>query len=347
LKFRIGGFFKFKERNLLRGFLSWRERRKRDEFLRFYLRQPGEDNRSFLGKKLDLAGWLLLAWLAGFLLLAKLTGRPAAALALSLPLLAAEALLLRKLATRREQRRRTRRRLWLAGQKFMENILKMDPRKEFIPYVRDILAGLPGFQGVELTAGRKKKDTAGPGIDLTGSYRGVPVAVRCVRRAGDAGVTPEDVRAFAGVLDPGGYKNGLFITTGDFSPGVSAVVEEAARGGIKIKLIDRYRLMDLARQAGTGAFRTEDTSAGAAPGKRKVSLAALRDAAFGSRKKAKSYFLYGLLLYGGYLLLKGGSGLSLVYLFFAALNFTLGAGCLCFGKSPAETDPLEGLEPDK
>ena len=81
----------------------------------------------------------------------------------------------------------------------------------------------------------------------------------------------------------------------------------------------------------------------AGTGKRRAVLTALRDSAFGSRKRAKSYFLYGLLLFAGYLLLKSSTALSLVYLFFAVLNFGFGAYSLFFGRQPEEIDPLEGL----
>jgi hypothetical protein len=76
-------------------------------------------------------------------------------------------------------------------------------------------------------------------------------------------------------------------------------------------------------------------------------LSALQDSAFSSRKKAKGYFWYGLLLLGGYFLLKSTSALSLVYLFFAVLNLLLGAGSLYFGRSVEELDPLEGFNPEK
>lgn len=352
MKFKMRGLFTFRERNFRLSFLNWRERYKNGTLLRFYLHQPKEDTRSVFGKRLDILGGLFLAWLAGFLLLANLTGRPMVALALSMPLLAAEILVLKKLWELRERRRRLQRRLWLAGQKFMEGILKMDPQKDFKPYVRDILAALPGFQEMKLNK-EKKNGNAGikQGIDLEGVYRGVPVAVCCRRQEGEQRIVPDDIRAFAETLHLAGYKNGLFITTGDFGPGVLPVVKRAARRGIKLKLVNRYRLMELARQAGSDAFRSEGadpgTSSRTAGEKRAAALTAFRDSVFGSRKKAKSYFFYGLLLYGGYSLLRGTTGLSLVYLFFAALNFLLGAGSLYYGKTLEEMDPLEGLGPEK
>ena len=80
-----------------------------------------------------------------------------------------------------------------------------------------------------------------------------------------------------------------------------------------------------------------------ATGRRTAVLTALRDTAFGSRKRAKSYFLYGLLLFAGYLVLKSSTALSLIYLFFAVLNFGFSAYSLLFGSQLEEIDPLEGL----
>lgn len=350
--FKARSLFKFRGRNIRPGFAKWRERYRRGSFLRYYVQRPAEDTRSVLGKRLDILVGLLLAWLAGFFLLVNFTGRPLVALALSMLLMAGEALIFKKWWELREKRRRLRRQVWLAGQKFMEDILKLDPRKEFPPYVRDILAGLPGFQEIRLKE-EKKKGGAGDkqGVDLEGVYKGVPVAVRCKCQEGDKKVDPEDIRAFAGALRLGGYKNGLFVTSGEFGDGVLRVVEEAVRRGINIKPVDRYRLMDLARQAGSGAFRREDVTSPAIPGttgeRLENALIAFRDLAFGSRKKARSYFLYGLLLYGGHILLKDSSMLGLFYLFFAVLNFLMGAGSLLFGKTLEEIDPLEGLEPEK
>ncbi|BAF60847.1 hypothetical protein PTH_2666 [Pelotomaculum thermopropionicum SI] len=350
MKFRVR-IFNFKGRNLRLSFSKWRERREKGAFLRYYRRQPGEDARSALGRRLDVLVGLLLAWLAVFFLLASLTGRPRAALALSAVLLAAALPILKKLKEKREYRHQLQRRFWLAGQRFMEDILKMDQHREFKAYVRDILAGLPGFQEVRLAGDGKDGSAAGAGIDLEGIYRGVPVAVRCVRQEADGKIAPDDIRAFAGAMHLGGYRNGLFVTLGSFAPGAASVVKKAARRGLNIKLADRYRLIDLARQAGAGAFLSgeEPPAALAGPqnGRLPAAFSALRDAAFGSRKKARSYFWCGLLLFGGYVLLKDSAALSLVYLFGAVLNLLLGAGCLYFGKTLEEADPLEGLGTEK
>lgn len=48
-------------------------------------------------------------------------------------------------------------------------------------------------------------------------------------------------------------------------------------------------------------------------------------------EKAKSYFLFGLVLYGGYMLLGGAGFLGSIYLFFALLNIFMGVVCLYLG----------------
>jgi len=318
----------------------------------YKIKEPKKDTRSALGRRVDVLVGLFLIWLVSFMLLANLTGKLITALVSSIPLLAAEALVLQKFLNIRERRRQLQRRLWLAGQKLMEDISKMDPQKEFKNYVRDIIAGLPGFQGVKLKPA-KEKGTAGEerGIDIRGFYKGVPVAIQCRRPEGDKKITPSDIRAFAGAMQVKGYKNGLFITSGEFGLGTARVVAELSRKGINIKPVNRYGLMELARRANSGAFQNgEPNSGGSSPAARERLSAAvtiLRDSIFSSREKAKSYFLFGLLLYGGYLLLRNTTYLSMVYLFFATLNVLMGAACLYLGRGVEERDPLKGLGPDE
>lgn len=315
--------------------------------MRYFLK-PKEDSRTSFGKRVDVLVGGFLIWLASFLLLSILTNRPAASLALSLPLLVIEVLVLKRYRTLREKRRRLEQRLYLAGQRFLDEVSKMDPQKEFCPYLRDLLAELPGFEEVRLTG---EKDQRGghknQEIDLEGVYQGSRVAVRCVLQEGDKKVFPDVIRDFTRALQQGGYQHGLYITTGEFDTGVFSAVKEAARKGVQIKPVNKYRLMDLARRVGSGVFQEDGLAGGTkaltATGKRAAVLAALRDSAFGSRKRAKSYFLYGMLLLAGYLVLKSSTALSLVYLFFAVLNFGFGAYSLFFGRQLEEIDPLEGL----
>ncbi len=328
-------------------FSKWQERLRKGSPLRYFLK-PKEDSRTSLGKRIDVLVGSFLIWLASFLLLSILTNRPAASLAISLPLLVIEVLVWQRYRTLREKRRRLEQRLYHAGQKFLAEISKMDHQREFCPYLRDLLAELPGFEEVRLTGEKDRKGGQGSlGIDLEGVYQGSRVAVRCVLQEGDKKVFPDEIRDFTRALEQGGYQHGLYITTGDFENGVFSAVKEAERKGVQVKPVNKYRLMELARRAGTGVFQEDGLAGGAkalaGTGKRRAVLTALRDSAFGSRKRAKSYFLYGLLLFAGYLLLKSSTALSLVYLFFAVLNFGFGAYSLFFGRQPEEIDPLEGL----
>jgi len=335
-------------RNFRPSFARWRERRDKGAVLRYFFQKPKEDARSKIGKSVDYIGGLLLFWLAGFLLLLNLTGRPVYSLAISLLLLAAEAALLKNVLKKREKRRKIQQGFWLAGQRFMDDIHRLHPIREFKPYIRDMLNGLPGFQELTLRADIKKQHKWDEQIDMKGIYKGVPLGVKCSRPDGNIKVSPEEVRSFAGALHGEGLKNGLYITSGDFDAGVAQVTRESFRGGVKIMLVNRYGLVDLAKQAGCGVFREDLDLSGAssASKKRRQSIDVFLDSAFGTRKKAKSYFLYGLLLYGGYLILKDTTTFSLVYLLFTVINLLMGAGSLLFGKTLDQIDPLAGLGPE-
>ena len=321
-------------------FTKWQERLRKGSPLRYFLK-PKEDSRTSLGKRIDVLVGIFLIWLASFLLLSILTNRPAASLAISLPLLVIEVLVWQRYRALREKRRRLEQRLYHAGQKFLAEISKMDPQREFCPYLRDLLSALV-FADVRLSGWQGSQ-----GVDLEGVYQGSRVAVRCVLQEGDKKVLPDEIREFTRALQQGGYQHGLYITNGEFETGVISAVREAERKGVQVKPVNKYRLMELARLAGAGVFQEDGLAGGArslaVSGKRAAILTALRDSAFGSRKRAKSYFLYGLLLFAGYLLLKNSTALSLLYLFFALLNFGCGAYSLFFGRQLEEIDPLEGL----
>ncbi|MFX4261056.1 restriction endonuclease [Pelotomaculum propionicicum] len=348
-RFRGNKLLSIRGRNFRPSFARWRERRDKGAVLRYFFQKPKEDARTLIGKSVDYIGGLLLVWLAGFLLLLNLTGKPAASLAISLLLLAADAAVLKKVLRKRDKRRKIQQGFWLAGQRFMDDILRL-PIREFKPYIRDMLNSLPGFQEVTLRADGKKQYKWDGLIDMKGIYKGVPLGVKCSRPDGDRKISSEEVRSFAGALQGEGLKNGIYITSGDFDAGVIQVTRESFRGGAKIMLVNRYGLVDLARQAGWGVFREDVDLSGVSPAlkKRKQnSLDVFLESAFGNRKKAKSYFVYGLLLYGGYLILKDTTTFSLVYLLFTVINLLLGAGSLLFGKTLDQTDPLAGLGPEK
>jgi len=314
-------------------------------------KEPKEDTRSVLGRRVDQLCGLLLIWLASFLLLTSLAGRLITAFLLSVPILVLEAVLLRKILNIIERKRQQRRRFWLAGNKFFEDISKMDPRNEFKLFVRKIIAGLPGFQAVSLKTSKKKKSGSGElGIDLECVYQGIPVAILCTRPDKDKKITSSDIRSFIAAMELEGYKNGLFVTTGECDPGVARVMTEFYRKGVNIKMINRYGLMKLALRAGLAAFQEEETvpkmSSLTAGERRAAIINVLWDSVI-SYGKAKSYFLFGLMLYGGYILMRGKPILSLFYLSFALLNILMGTACLYLGRSNWETDPLKGLGPDK
>ncbi len=345
-RFTAGKFLATGGRHFRFSLARWKERRERVAVLRYFTQKPKEDGRTIIGKSLDYIGGLLLIWLAGFLVLLNLTGKPAASLAISLLLLTMQAVALKKFLEKRQKRKEIQRGLWLAGQRFMDEI-KLHPQQGFAAPVKDLLGNLPGFAQLNLRHGEDKKARWNEQIDIKGLFKGAPVGVRCLYQEGEQPVTPLAVSSFFNALDDAGLKNGLFITSGDFAAGVAQVTRQATRAGIKIMLVNRYGLIDLARRAGIGVFGEEDHGLGKTKSENHRRLDAFIDTVFGSRKKVRNYFWCGLLLYGGYLLLKDTTSFSLIYLVFAVINLLLGAGSLLFSRTLGQADPLTALEPRK
>ncbi|MEG3069602.1 MAG: restriction endonuclease [Candidatus Syntrophopropionicum ammoniitolerans] len=221
--------------------------------------------------------------------------------------------------------------------------IKLHPQQGFAAPVKDLLGNLPGFAQLNLRHGEDKKARWNEQIDIKGLFKGAPVGIKCLYQEGEQPVTPLAVSSFFNALDDAGLKNGLFITSGDFAAGVAQVTRQATRAGIKIMLVNRYGLIDLARRAGIGVFGEEDHGLGKTKSENHRRLDAFIDTVFDSRKKVRNYFWCGLLLYGGYLLLKDTTSFSLIYLVFAVINLLLG-GSLLFSRTLGQADPLTALE---
>ena len=313
---------------------------------RFYV-QPKEDKRSTLGKRLDLLMVLLISWLVIFFLLLNFTGQPVNAALIALALVVLEALLLIKKLKAIRSKRQLQKELYLAGQKFNEAILNMEPQ-QFILCVRDILSSFPEVH-LQASPATGVLAVEQRNFDLVGPYREQPLGVRCLQRVKEK-VTPAEVRAFVQELDKEGFKHGILVTTGQFAPGVKRVLGEAGRQGIIVTCLTRYGLAELARQVGYGAFkgttRAPASLSGNVAQKPVIMLADLREVVF-TRKKAKYYFLSGLFLLGCYFLLRSMSLLGLFYLAFAVLNLALALGSLYWGKGVDEMAPVEDYYPDK
>ncbi|MDF9409189.1 MAG: hypothetical protein A4E52_00755 [Pelotomaculum sp. PtaB.Bin013] len=313
-------------------------------------KEPKEDTRSVLGRRFDRLCGLFLLWLVNFLFVASLVEKLLTALMFSIPLLVLEAVALRIFLNIIGRKRQQQRRFWLAGKKFIEDISKINSRNEFILTVLELFAKIPEFQTLSLNTSRKCDDNdKEKGIDLIGIYQGVPVAILCMRTEGGNRINQSDIRTFAGALSHGGYKNGLFVTTGEYAPGLTRIIKEISRKGINIKLIDRSGMMNLALRAGLGGLQEKDATPGVsfpAVNDKRTIFILIWNSVF-RFEKAKSYFLFGLMLYGGHLLMRGTSFLSLFYLSFALLNILMGAVCLYLGRNVVGNDPLKGFEPDK
>lgn len=298
--------------------------------------QIGGNKRSLLGRRFDQLCGLFLIWLVSFLLLASLIGNLLLALGLSIPLFALEAMLLRKFLPAFADKRQARRNFWLNGQKFLDNISRMST-EEYKLAILELFSQVPHFSNV------LRREEAE--IDFSAVYREAPVAIKCLQSR----ITPTMLRSFVDALILDGYKNGILVTTAEYHLSVTRALKEISTKGIKIKLIDRYALMRLALRGEYGGRVAEaDVKADklvATKPRRQAVFTALSDSIF-RFEKAKSYFLFGLLLYGGYMLMRDVFWLGLFYLLFALLNICLGLICLYLGRSIAVSDPLQGFQPE-
>lgn len=317
----------------------------------FYTKkEPKEDPRSVLGRRFDQLCGLFFIWLVSFLLLASLVEKLLTALMFSVPLLVLEAVVLRIFLNTIEHKRQQRRRFWLAGKKLTEDISKINSRNEIRLTVLKLFARIPDFQTLSLNTSKKcDVNNEEQEIDLIGIYQGIPVAILCIHTEGDNRINHSDIRSFADALSLGGYKNGLFVTTGEYAPGLTRVIKEISRRGINIKLIDRFGLMNLALRAGLGALQENDAKPDVSfpvADEKQAKFTMVWNSVF-RFEKAKSYVLFGMMLYGGHILMRGITFFSLFYLSFALLNILMGIVCLYLGRSVVGTDPLKGFEPDK
>jgi len=302
-----------------------------------------KDARSALGRRFDQLCGLFLIWLASFLLLASLMEKLQTAFIFSIPLLVLEAVLLRKLFFIIDRKRQLRRKFRLTGKKIFDDIAKVNSRHELKLIVLELFRRIPDFQTISLNSSEKQE------IDLIGVYQGTPVAIQCACPEGNRKIKRSDIQSFAGALSLGGYKNGLLVTTGEHSPGVTRVIKQIFRRGINIKPIDRYGLVNIALRAGLESLREKDAQQGislSAADESRTTFPVVWDSVF-RFEKAKSYYLFGLMLYGGYILMRGTTFLSYFYLSFALLNIFMGTICLYLGRSIVNTDPLKGFGPDK
>ena len=102
----------------------------------------------------------------------------------------------------------------------------------------------------------KTKDEGLDGI-IEGDRLGFEKIGLQAKRYSDSPVSVKSVNEFIGSLNRKGLKKGVFITTSRFTSEALRASEEASIGGIKLSLIDGYKLAKLMIEYNVGVYVKE------------------------------------------------------------------------------------------
>ncbi|GAW90931.1 restriction endonuclease [Calderihabitans maritimus] len=276
-----------------------------------------KDPRSKLARWVDIYLGGVLLWILSFLVLRARTGDGFWALLLSSGLVVAAYWIVRHREKKRKELRERNYRLWIAGKKCIENMRLLE-RGLFCHLVGDILRNLDGFEKIQ--------PAQGTGLDLTGYYRGVPVAVWCANlRDEEEMVSSTELRNFVGAMAVEGYRNGILVTTGGFSPEVYKTVKKI-RNRYRITLVDQNKLVEWAATARSEVYPTGEALERVLETEIETEAkSSWLDLFLADPRKASSYLKVGLILFLFWLLSGQGLAFKSFYLIGAFANFFLSA----------------------
>jgi len=209
----------------------------RDEFLKL----PRQDQRGRLAKAVDfIAVRIIFFFLFGFFFSLYFS------MWVSLVLAFIGTGLAHLLLSRKEKRNREislgKMKQYIARNHAFEKIMKMEPHREFKIFITQVLNGLKGFSGMQLIDDRTNADN----FDIIGTFKNVPVAVKCRRYEQKNEVGKEEVQKFASMIKKAGLDRGIFLTTSRFSDWAIDYVQ-SIKDEIRIVLVDKAKLIEWVR----------------------------------------------------------------------------------------------------
>lgn len=325
------GMAKLFRRRLLR----LRRRRQRPVF---HFR-PKEDPRNKTARTLDLLVLVVIFWLGTLVLLAQFWA-PGPALPVSLAAAAAAGTAAGRFRKKREQLRRQRYRLWLAGQRCREEIKKLKTREELTIFVSLLLAGLPQFTELQVNQkGKGKTPAIDRAVALRARYKGVPVAVQCLSPAAPGQEEVELLQAFGRTLERQGLRSALIVAPGALSPRARREIA-GLRKKYHVVTLTEEKLVELALQAGrqpeAGESREEAGGERAESGHKLIF----------AQKKGLNYLLAAGFLWLVYATSSPAGLLGGVYLGLIAVNIALALACSIVNRPDGDDFDLEDLEPE-
>ncbi|MCL6448708.1 MAG: hypothetical protein K6U04_11250 [Armatimonadetes bacterium] len=311
--------------------------RKRRQRLAFRFR-PKEDPRNNAARTLDLLVLAAVFWLGTLVFLAQFWP-PGLALPVSLAVAAAGGITAGRFQKKREQLRRQRCRLWLAGQRCREEIKKLTTREEVAIFTSLLLAGLTQFTELRVNQGGKGK---APSIvraaALCARYKGVSVAVQCLSPASPEQEEVKLLEAFGQFLEQQEMRSALIVAPGTLSPGARRVIA-GLRKKYRVVTLNEEKLVELALQAG----RQPEPESGREGAGGKEAAAGFKQIL--GQKKGISYLLAAGVLWLIQAISSPTGFRGGIYLALIAVNLVLALICYVVNRPDDDFD-LEDLEPE-
>jgi len=295
-------------------FSSWKERKLKGTYLRYYIQNP-EDDRNILARWLDFLAIIFVTWALSFILLAEIT-RTSKALLLS-PVLLVVGLTVTDIIKRKQLRKKllnTRREL--AKESYLEELGRME-NGEFVNFS----TGLLKKYGIRFDHDDIPKRSDGE--VLAGTFEQGPVGIIFFTREGSA--TPAAVEELVDKFFAGNYTAGIIVAREKKSSELEQAVK-LYREKMHIELLDQNRLAILAAhlEHATSSSLAEDFSQ-LKQHQEKSKRQLLRKELIGSRQKTKGYAFSAVLLFVSFAFWPSSTALSLIYLLFGLVNTALAA----------------------
>lgn len=313
------------------GVNSWRERKNKGTYLRYYLQNP-EDQRSILARWLDLLMVILITWLLSFIFLTGIT-QIQKAIIFSLAILLS-VLLIADIIKRKQLRKKlfnTRREM--ARKSYLEKLEQMN-EEEHISFAEDLI----DKYGVKLD--RDKEASSGQLQSRRGNFEQRPLLVTFFEP--DQVTKLDNLKNLINSILDHDYTACILLLRGEASAEIKDSLEKLGNK-VHIELIDNKRLAKMAAHlkhpAPTGSLADDFSQLKQHQEKNQIKL--IKKQFIGSRKKTKHYSLTAAILLALFILWPDNDTISFVYLFFAIINFALATTSLILEKQMARTQLIK------
>ena len=297
------------------GFRSWRDRKLKGTYLRYYIENP-QDDRNILARWFDFFGILLVFWALSFILLASITKTQKALLLSAVVLLVG--LLITDIFKRRQLRKKilnTHRRL--ARESYVDEMARMED-DEFHSFATDLLQKY----GIKFSNEPIQSDAKA----VAGTFEQEPVLIKFLP-AGTS-IPPSGWEKVADKISKQDYTAGIIVTKEKVTNEMQQSIE-LYRHKVHIEILGKNRLAKLAAHIDHPAsVSLPEEFSRLKQHQEKAKKRSLRKELIGTRQQTKGYAFLAGLLFVLFAFLESSALISLTYLVFAMLNTALAATSL-------------------